>query len=527
MLCLDWDKRSLRLVAARAGGGALQLEDAHSHRVPAGVDTDDPQAMGAFISQCLERHRIRTSRAIVDVPRELSVINRLKIAPMPQNELAAAVRFQATRELPFSLEEAEIDFVSLTTDDAGRTTEVLLAAVRRETLERLRATVVAAGLTPVRIGLRPYANLVSMTRLPGMHDKRVLLIDLGPTMTEIDVIRGGTLAFSRAAGVNIPFVGGELVTDDSRISSKAELSEMELAGDAAAATVDELMVEVTRTLQAYRAAETNAAIEQIVIAGGTGLEHDLLTAVDEKFGLPSTLFDPTMTLGVEEREATKLRAFSAVLGLAWGVSREGLLELDFLHPKKPLPPKYELKRRLRAGGAVAAVVLAGVVTLAAADRIQRGGQLDILRSQNDDVAKRVLAAMDVDIHAMEAQDWREETRLSLWLDHLLLITQSAVDPGRRMLVTNLNCDVTRGVVTMKLACSDIQIASMFVDHLNEVEIGGKRAYRADLGVWQTGSTVDSRFQGTIDVRVELLELGRHQGGARDRQRARERMRDLP
>ena len=45
VLCLDWDKRSLRIVVARVGKGRTVLEDAHSHRLPHTVDADDPQAM--------------------------------------------------------------------------------------------------------------------------------------------------------------------------------------------------------------------------------------------------------------------------------------------------------------------------------------------------------------------------------------------------------------------------------------------------------------------------------------------------
>ena len=63
--------------------------------------------------------------------------------------------------------------------------------------ERLEACH-AAGLTPARIGLRPYAILVSVAHLPSMADRRVLFVDVGPTMTEIDVINRGALCFSRS-----------------------------------------------------------------------------------------------------------------------------------------------------------------------------------------------------------------------------------------------------------------------------------------------------------------------------------------
>ena len=61
VLCLDWDKRSLRIVVARVGTGRMVLEDAHSHRLAAELDADDPKAMGDFIQQMLRLEHRRST----------------------------------------------------------------------------------------------------------------------------------------------------------------------------------------------------------------------------------------------------------------------------------------------------------------------------------------------------------------------------------------------------------------------------------------------------------------------------------
>lgn len=510
ILCLDWDKRALRIVVARVGAGEMQLDDAHAHRVPTTVDAEDPQAMGAFIAQQLQRHRIKLNRVIVDVPRDKAVINRLTVPPTPDGELAAAVRFQAMRELPFPVDEAQIDYVITGRNDENLATEVLLAAVRLETLARLRETCQAAGLTPARIGLRPYANMVSIMHLPAMMDRRVLLVEVGPAMTEIDVICGNVLAFSRAANVNVPFQGGELVGDDSRVSSKAELAQIERADSAEASAVNELLVEITRTLQAYRATAADSTLDQIIVAGGTGIERGLVEAADERFKLPAMLFDPTVALGVDEEEAPKLRAFSSTLGLAWGLGREGLLELDFLNPKKPIPPQQAMKRRLRIGGVAAAIVLLAGVSWVVADRVRLTRELDGLEKETGELVKQVKANVEIDIKRMEAGHWDDEARDCVWLDHLLWLTQNAVDPGKEMLVSSIDCsvkEVTKAKITLQLMCSDRKVAAEFARKLNELQTAdGAPLYQAEQKRWQTVKTVDPRFKGKCDVEIELLEL---------------------
>ncbi len=513
VLCLDWDKRSLRIVVARVGAGEMQLDDAHAHRVPANVDPEDPQAMGTFIAQQLHRHHIKHGRVIVDVPRDKAVINRLTVPPTPRSELAAAVRFQALRELPFPLDEAQIDYVVTATNEDGLATQVLLAAVRLETLDRLRETCEAAGLTPARIGLRPYANMVSVTHLPAMLDRRVLFVDVGPTMTEIDVMCGNTLAFSRAANVSVPFSGGELDAEDSRVSSKAALSGLELADSVRSTAVDELLVEITRTLQAYRATEAAESIDQIVIGGGTGAEHALVEAADERFNLPATLFDPTVPLGVDEEEAPKLRAFASTLGLAWGLGEEGVLGLDFLNPKKPIPPRQSLKRRLRIAGIAAAVVLIAGASWVVAERLERNRELADLRDETSELKAQVLENVEIDIKCLEAQEWDAEARAGVWLDHLLWLTQEMIEPGKKMLVSDINFNLNpkslkNAKITMGLMCNDWQIATEFVGKLNELTIeDGQRLYKAEQRGWQDVKTVDpEKFKGKVDVEIELLEL---------------------
>ena len=508
VLCLDWDKRSLRVVVARVGAGEMQLDDAHAHHVPTGVDSEDPQAMGAFIAQQLQRHRIKHNRVIVDVPRDKAVINRLTVPPTPLNELAAAVRFQAMRELPFPLDEAQIDYVVTAKNEEGFATQVLLAAVRLEALDRLRETCQAAGLTPARIGLRPYANMVSVMHLPAMLDRHVLFLDVGPSMTEIDVICGGVLAFSRAANVTVPFQGGELVAEDSRVSSKAELSGLALADSVQSSAVDELLVEITRTLQAYRTTEAVENIEQIVIAGGTGVERTLVEAVDERFNLPATMFDPTVPLGVGEEEAPKLRAFASTLGLAWGLGEEGALELDFLNPKKPIPPRQSLKRRLRIGGIAAAVVLLAGVSWVVAQRIELHGQLSDLRDEIGDLEKQVLENIEIDIKSMEAREWDTEARAGVWLDHLLWLTQNMIEPGKKMLVSDITFNLKNANITVGLMCSNWEVATEFVKNLNALTTDdGERLYKAEQGGWQDVKTpFPDKYKGKVDVRIELLKL---------------------
>lgn len=529
LLCLDWDKRSLRILVTRAARGGVQIEDAHAHRIPPGVDADDPQTLGAFIAQVLARHGIRLKRVIVDVPRDRAVINRLTLPPTPLHELASAVRLQALKELPFPLEDAHIDFVVLQ-KEGGAATEVLLAAVRRETLERLRATCSAAGLELARLGLRPYANLVSVQHLPGMSERRVMFIDVGPTASEIDVFRGGFLAFSRAANVAVPFSGGELVGEDSRVSSKADLSGAALSEEFESAAVNELLLEISRTLQAYRATEANAPVDQFVIAGGTGLEPALAQAVARRFNLPAVLFDPSGPLGVPPPDAVKLRSFSSVLGLAQGLTRTGQLEIDFLNPKKPVPRGQSLQKQLRLYGLAAAVVLAALGTWVLHEFTQLNAAIarldEAVNGEGDSFRNRVRDMVKVELRTAEVAHWEQEMAQTVWLDQLLWLTRSAVEPGRQMVISQVEFDGEGAKVSMRLAAANLEAANTFLRQVNEVQHEGRPVFRAALDRWDEVKDPNAKLRFTTTLTIRLIELDRIREAARKREAENKKLLDV-
>ncbi len=523
MLCLDWDHRSLRLVVAKIAGGRAELEDAHSHRIPNTVDPDNPDALGQFIQQMMRRHRWSHKRVVVHIPRDRAVINRLLLPPTPDHELAAAVRFQAMKELPFPLEDAVIDYVIKRRDENGLAVEVLLAAVTQDVLGGVQATCEAAGLEPLRIGLRPYANLISVKHLAGLGQKRVLFVDVGPRMTEIDVMDSGTLAFARAANVTTP-MAGDSATEDSRITTFADVADMTASDEAVETAVNELAVEVTRTLQAYRASEPEAVVHEILVAGGTGVEPHLLTALGKRIGVRATLFDPTEALRVSADEAAKLRSFSAALGLAWGLSEAGAFELDFLNPKKPVPPRAALKRRLRIGGIAVAAVVVAALSIDLTLYFRAHNDYKRQRAAADKLRKELATYIEIKHKVEEVNEWCVG---AIWPEHLLQFTENAVSPGKEMLVQQLELNSSKALASMnKIQATRWEVATEFANKLDEVTgAEGQRLYKATQDTWRTQNLRDSKFKGTTNINLELLELKKQR--EMQEKRAKERRKELP
>lgn len=363
VLSLDWNRRELRMVLVRPRSDGVDLLKAVCLPIPAEVRVEEPPAFGAFIRESMKQARISIRKVILCVPRDQVVLNTLNVPPTPSEEIPAIVQFQVVKELPFSADQATLDFAVCGAYDPKAPSSVLVAAVRNEDLAYYGRVAEAAGLSIESIGLRPYSNIVAvMGNAPDLAQRNVLVVEVGPQLTEIDIIKKGVLAFSRSASVALAEFGGGDAEEyrDSRITGPnvANREPDEWSGQA----ISNMMVEIIRSHEAYRATDPGFSLDHIVVCGSSGLEVQLAHSLAARFATKADLYIPDKALGLSAQRARELRGFSAAIGLAMDHGRKGLAHFDFLHPKKPISKRQLRLRKLPVAAATIVLFLGSAVT---------------------------------------------------------------------------------------------------------------------------------------------------------------------
>ena len=125
---------------------------------------------------------------------------------------------------------------------------------------------------------------------------------------------------------------------------------------------------------------------------------------------------------------------------------------------------------------------------------------------------------------LEAEDWKRESGMSVWLPHLLAVTQAAVDPGKQMLVESISVNASQGTIDVRVLATSWDVALSFVKQINETRVDGKTPYRASAAAWQESkSAAEPKFRGKVDVKVELLNLRKFQGESKQREKERKKL----
>ncbi len=482
-LCIDWDERSLRLLNANISRSGVQVRNAVLAAIPPEVDVREPAAFGAFIRKTLGEHRIRTRRAIVDVPRQDAVLNMLTLPKGTVDELSAMVQIQIGRELPFNKDQAVIDFAVMREDQAAGTCDAWVAAVRSSIIDRYVEIIAAAGLKLDRIGLRSYANLVAVKSEAGAAAGRTLMVDVGPHMTEINVVRDGRLVYSRAASVSIPPEGltgaaAPAAAAPARSPGDATIPFKEDTAPPIGA-MDALLVEVSRTVEAYRATDPGARVDRILLAGTGGLNEEVVAAFERRFGSTTSIFEPPPALRWRAGKGESAAPFSAVIGLALCGPGESLNYFNFLHPKEPEAAARERVKRVPmvavviglfvAAGAVAAYTPIRRNNARVEDLNVRINAANVDKKDREELTKQLA---DVD-------DWQKKN--VIWLDTLSLFAEEIFDTNQDAYLTQMDFNES-GKITFEIAAADEKVAGELAEAASQIKDEKKKPlFFATLG----------------------------------------------
>ena len=364
-----------RTTITRVAEAALELS--------AAADASDPNVLGPAISRALGRLQMKPSSVVMGVPRAQVVLRTLTLPVLDDiRELASMVHFQVSKDLPFRMDEAVVDFkvrrklfppprleTDVKPDPAALDAvppppklEVLVAAVKRELVESYEQAAAAAGLKLRALGLLAYANARCLDAFRLVEeDQIVALVSLRPDEMNIDVIAQQTLLFSRGAGVKLPI---ETATMDVAAPPKPELQPVESTGGAGKpeSYVEAVTIEVIRSLHGFSGMEPNRPVARIAVTGATGHEAAVVEAIEKRLSRPCTLLDLASVLELPAEAREHAPGSIAAIGLALGLSDDAGLPFDFLNPKRPAVQRD--MRRIRILSGIAAAVALVVFTLA-------------------------------------------------------------------------------------------------------------------------------------------------------------------
>lgn len=269
------------------------------------------EAVGDAVRRALARSGSKAKFAAAAVAGSAVITKIIPMAAdLDEDDLEAQIELEAVNYIPYPIEEVNLDFEVLGSMPGNtEMVQVLLAASRSENVEMRASALELGGLAAKVIDVEAFAveNAYALLAdgLNLRRDALVALVDIGATMTTLNILRGGRSLYSREQ-----VFGGRQLTDEVMRRYGLSYEEAGLAKrqgglpesyeiEVLEPFKEALVQQVSRLLQFFYAGSEFNRVDHILLAGGCALIPGIARMVEEQLGVASSVANPLahMTLG--------------------------------------------------------------------------------------------------------------------------------------------------------------------------------------------------------------------------------------
>jgi type IV pilus assembly protein PilM len=276
------------------------------HPLPAQTVVDGHVMNASAIVDGLERLFAKSRRR--DVALRISghsvIIKKIAMPVMTDAELSEQINWEAEQHIPFELSDVQIDYQVLAKREEQSQMDVLLVAAKREEINDLVNLAIEAKLRPKVVDLDAFAvqNCFEEGYKGIDHSQTVVLLHVGASLTTLNILAGGTTAFTRDV-----LSGGNAITEEiqRRLGIGRDEAEAFKCGTTQQAVPKEvgtiiqessesLAGEIQRSLDFYLATSGDRDVRRLYISGGTANLQPLHEAISKRQQIEVVRLDPVL-----------------------------------------------------------------------------------------------------------------------------------------------------------------------------------------------------------------------------------------
>ncbi|WP_220738635.1 pilus assembly protein PilM [Shewanella sp. c952] len=223
---------------------------------------------------------------------------------LSEEEMEAQIEIEADNLIPYSLDEVNIDFETLSANKTDPSkVDVLLSACRSENIDSRTDALEEINLEVKVVDVEGYAlgrafEMISAQLPKDAQNKVVALVDIGANITTFSIVENAETTFVREQAF-----GGEQFTQSilSFYGMTYEQAEQaKLAGDLPRNYMFEvlspfqtqLLQQIKRTLQIYCTSSGKDRVDHIVLCGGTAKLEGMTNLMINELGVNTVIGDP-------------------------------------------------------------------------------------------------------------------------------------------------------------------------------------------------------------------------------------------
>ncbi len=307
--------KAVELKAGGKGGAEYQLVSLGMEALPPEAIVDgaimDSGAVIDAIQRLFSTQRIKTAEVATSVSGNAVIVKKISLPRMTQDELSESIHWEAEQYIPFDIQDVALDY-EVAEGGAGDNMDVLLVASKKDKISDYTSVISQAGKSPQIVDVDVFALQNCYEVNYGVDAGRVVaLLNVGASIMNINIIKGGTSIFNRDIAVggnqytdaiqkdlNLSFDQAEALKKGGRVEGAAPENLPPILQQVS----ESIALEIQKTFDFFKATSSEDRIDRIFLAGGTAKVHGLQELLADRFEAGVEILNPFNNITYNPRD---------------------------------------------------------------------------------------------------------------------------------------------------------------------------------------------------------------------------------
>lgn len=339
---LDIGASSIKVVQLKRGNPPSLINYAVVELPEEGVIVDGNISDAETAAECIKEAIGQLSAKGFPIHSALSgqnvIVRFIHMPMMTEADLAETIKFEAEQYVPYPIEDVALDFESLSKVDsdvgAGQLL-ILLVVAQKEQIGTFMGCLRQANVVPEVLDVDTFAVINALHHTIA-EENVVSVIDIGAATSNISILKEGVLQFTRSipiAGNNITSVIQNVLKLDFEQAENVKIQEGIAIDDeenevseVVRTIVEELVGEIRRSFDYYKAQHRESQIDKLILTGGTSKLKNIDAFMANELGYEVEIGDPLLDVEVEIEDQDDFQDKILELTVAIGLALRGVVE---------------------------------------------------------------------------------------------------------------------------------------------------------------------------------------------------------
>ena len=317
---LDIGSSAVKAVELRTDGKSYKVVAVGSEPVPPDSIVDgaiiDSGVVSDAIRKVFESNEIKTKDVVASLSGNAVIVKKITLPLMSETELSESIYWEAEQYIPFDIQDVDLDYQVLESgpaaEEGGGTMDVLLVAAKKEKIADYTGVITQAGRVPAIVDVDAFAlqNAYELN-YDIQPDAVVVLLNAGASAININIIHGDQSVFTRDISIggnaytealqkelNLSFEDADLLKRGVPI----EGATFEDADPVLRAVSENLLLEIKKTFDFFKATAASDRIDKIVLSGGASRVEGFADSLAERFDATVEPFDPFQAVDFDTKK---------------------------------------------------------------------------------------------------------------------------------------------------------------------------------------------------------------------------------